>query len=168
MARKTGVHNVSRRGFVKAVSAFITTLMAGIIGIPAVGYLISPATAAAEEDAWIPLGDLDRYPIGVPILFTFTRSKINGWEKTVFSYGAFVLRQDENRVRVFSNVCTHLSCRVSWRADLQHYVSPCHDGHFDVTGAVLSGPPPRPLDEYTTKIDGNQLLFLYPPFERSV
>jgi Rieske Fe-S protein len=168
MVPKSTVHIVSRCDFVKAVTMLLGTLMTGILGIPAVSYLISPASAKAEDNAWIPLGPLDSYPIGVPTLFNFTRTRINGWEKTVNSYGAFVLRQDENQGRVFSNICTHLSCRVSWHADLQHYVSPCHDGHFDITGAVLSGPPPRPLDEYPTKIEGGRLFILYPPIERSV
>jgi Rieske Fe-S protein len=44
----------------------------------------------------------------------------------------------------YSSVCTHLSCAVLWRdGELQ---CPCHEGRFSQeTGAVLSGPPPRPL-----------------------
>ena len=52
---------------------------------------------------------------------------------------------------VFSNVCTHLGCRVNWEADKNEYVCPCHDGHFGLDGKVVSGPPPRPLDVYQTK-----------------
>jgi Rieske Fe-S protein len=63
------------------------------------------------------------------------------------SYGVFVVRKDEKNVRVFSDICTHLACRVSWHPDVQHYISPCHDGHFDILGKNISGPPPRPLDE---------------------
>lgn len=167
MRRNTAAHNVSRLDFVKAVTALLGTLMAGILGLPAVGYLISPVFGQPENGTWIPLGLLERYPTGVPAAFNFTLSKVNGWETTVNSYGIFVLRQGKNRVRVFSNICTHLSCRVSWHADLQHYISPCHNGHFDILGAVLSGPPPRPLDEFTTKIEGGNLFIHHPPFERS-
>ena len=106
-------------------------------------------------------------PIGTPALFNFTRTQVNGWEKTVNSYGVFVIRIDETRVQVLSNICTHLSCRVTWHPDIQHYVSPCHDGHFDRIGNVLSGPPPRPLDEYTTKIEDGNLYILLPPYKRS-
>jgi Rieske Fe-S protein len=28
------------------------------------------------------------------------------------------------------------------------FLCPCHDASFDVEGAVLDGPPPRPLDRY--------------------
>lgn len=167
MNRNSTPHDVSRRSFVKIVMTFLGAVMTGIIGIPAIGYLISPAARKPESDVWIPLGPLGNYPIGVPIRFNFTRSTINGWEKTVNSHGVFVVRQDESQARVFSNVCTHLGCRVSWHTDLQHYVSPCHDGHFDIVGTVISGPPPRPLDEFTTKVETGNLYILYPPYERA-
>jgi Rieske Fe-S protein len=167
MNRNSTTHDVSRRDFVKMVMTFLGTVMTGLIGIPAIGFLVSPAARKPEAETWIALGLLENYPIGIPIPFNFTRSTINGWEKTVNSYGVFVVRQDDSRVRVFSNVCTHLSCRVSWRTDLQHYVSPCHDGHFDIVGTVLSGPPPRPLDEFTTKVEASNLYILYPPYKRT-
>jgi Rieske Fe-S protein len=160
-------NQVSRSDFVKIVTVFIGTLIGTVIGIPAIGYLISPGLRVKETEAWVPLGPLNNYPIGEPKLFNFTRSQINGWEKTVTSYGVFVIRKDENQIRVLSNICTHLGCRVSWHADLQHYVSPCHNGHFDIVGNVVSGPPPRPLDEFTKKIENDNLYILYPPFRRS-
>ena len=159
--------HLSRSDFVKVVTAFLGTLMGTITGLPVIGYIISPALGLKETEAWIPLGPLENYPIGSPQSFNFTRSRINGWEKTINSYGVFVIRQDETQVRVLSNVCTHLSCRVSWHPDLQEYVSPCHDGHFDILGNVTSGPPPRPLDEFITKIEDGNLYIQYPPFKRS-
>ena len=141
--------------------------MGAMIGLPAISFIISPAQRAKEEEAWVPCGPLDRYPIGVPKPFSFTRSKVNGWEKTVNSYGVFVIRKDENQVLVVSNICTHLGCRVTWHPDLQHYVSPCHNGHFDMLGNVLSGPPPRPLDEFATKLENGNLFIQFPPFKRS-
>jgi uncharacterized protein YqgC (DUF456 family) len=95
---------VSRGGFVKIVTALIGTLIGTVIGVPAIGYLISPGLRAKETEAWVPLGPLSKYPIGVPKLFNFTRSQINGWEKTVISYGIFVIRKDENQIRVLSNI----------------------------------------------------------------
>jgi len=160
-------HRIERRDFVKMVTALLGSVMTFIVGIPAIGYLISPAQGKKETQSWIALGSLASYPVGVPVAFTFTRTTTNGWERTVSSYGVFVLHKGEGQVRVFSNICTHLSCRVSWKADLRHYVSPCHNGHFDIEGNVLSGPPPRPLDEFTTKIEGGNLFIQYPPYRRS-
>jgi len=50
---------------------------------------------------------------------------------------------------------------VNWEEDEQTYHCPCHDADFDIHGLVLSGPPPRPLDEYQTKIEeGNLYIHL--------
>lgn len=157
---------ITRREFVSIATIYLSTLMGAVIGLPAIAYFISPALRARRVEAWVPLGPLQNYPIGSPTSFRFTRSQINGWEKTVSSYGVFVIRKDEIRVMVLSNICTHLACRVSWRPDLQHYVSPCHNGHFDITGNVISGPPPRPLDEFEMKIEDGNIYIKYPPYKR--
>lgn len=167
MRKSPSSNQITRRDFVKAVITTMGAVMGIVIGLPAIGYIIGPAFRPKENEIWVPLGPLKDYPIGVPKPFNFTRSQINGWERTVNSYGVFVIRNDESQVLVLSNICTHLGCRVSWHTDLQHYVSPCHNGHFDIVGSVVSGPPPRPLDEFTTKIENGNLYIQYPPFKRS-
>ena len=159
--------NLGRRDFLKAAAMLVGGFIGAVIALPSVAYLLSPSFAKGDANAWIDLGGLDRYPIGVPTLFQFTRTKVNGWERTGMSYGVFVVRQDDTSVRVFSNICTHLACHVNWHADLQHYVSPCHDGHFDILGENISGPPPRPLDEFKTRIETGKLYIQLPPFKRT-
>jgi Rieske Fe-S protein len=159
---------ISRRDFIKGTAVAIGGLIGVLIGIPSVTYLLSPAIQAqAEDDAAISLGPLENYSIGIPTRFDFTRTKVNGWERTATNYGLYVVRKNENEVRVFSDICTHLGCRVSWHPDTQHYISPCHDGHFDIVGNVISGPPPRPLDEFTTKIEDGDLFVNLPPIKRT-
>jgi menaquinol-cytochrome c reductase iron-sulfur subunit len=155
-----GMRNLSRREFTRNAMIFVGTIIGAAIGIPAIGYLVSPAVKAASSDAWIPLGALSNYPVGVPTSFSFTRSKVNGWEKTVNSFAVYVIRGDGDNVKVLSNVCTHLGCRVTWHKDTNDYLCPCHDGHFGMNGQVISGPPPRPLNTYETKIE-NGALFIH-------
>jgi len=153
--------HLDRRQFVAVVTAFLGTVMGVVVGLPAIGYLLSPATKVQKKEAWIPLGPVESYAVGTPTLFSFTRTTVNGWEKTVNSYGAYVVRFSPDQLKVFSNICTHLSCRVTWKEDAQEYVCPCHDAHFDAQGQVLSGPPPAPLIEYETKIEeGNLFIHL--------
>jgi menaquinol-cytochrome c reductase iron-sulfur subunit len=160
-------HQVSRRDFIKGTAAVIGGLIGELIGIPSLAYLLSPAVKfQGESDAVIALGPLVNYPIGIPTRFDFTQTKVNGWERTATNYGLYVFKKSENEVRVFSDVCTHLGCRVTWHADQEHYISPCHDGHFDIVGNVVSGPPPRPLDEFVTKIEGGELFVQLPPIKR--
>jgi Rieske Fe-S protein len=152
--------HLSRKDFVTATVGVLGAIMGAVVGIPAIGYLISPATKSQESESWVSAGPLENYPIGTPTLFSFTRSKINGWEKTVNSYGVYILRgsEAENDVLALSNVCTHLSCRVTWEDDQGEYVCPCHDAQFDIVGEVLGGPPPRPLDPYETKVEEGNLM----------
>jgi Rieske Fe-S protein len=153
-----GSHEVSRRDFVGVVTAFIGTFITAVIGLPAVGYLLSPALKIQKSEAKVALGPLEGYPDGVPTQFNFTRTKINGWEKTVNSYGVYVLRQGET-AKVFSNICTHLSCRVTWKPDDNVYHCPCHDADFGIEGEIIRGPQPEPLNEYTIVIeDGNLFI----------
>ncbi len=152
-----GSDHLSRRDFVTRISAAVGAFITVVIGLPALDYLIAPALKSTTTDTWIPLGKLDSFEVGKPTLSTFTRTIANGWEQTVISYGVFVYRKSQTEVVAFSNVCTHLGCRVNWQADKQEYICPCHDGHFSIDGKVVSGPPPRPLDTYVTKVSGGVL-----------
>jgi Rieske Fe-S protein len=59
---------------------------------------------------------------------------------------AIAVRLSDGRLVAYSDVCTHLSCAVQYLGDERRLFCPCHDGVFDVaTGAVLAGPPTRPL-----------------------
>jgi Rieske Fe-S protein len=55
-------------------------------------------------------------------------------------------------LRLLSGTCTHGGCLVGWRDDRNRFLCPCHGGTYDVQGAVVSGPPPRPLDELPVRI----------------
>ncbi|MCL4505140.1 MAG: ubiquinol-cytochrome c reductase iron-sulfur subunit [Chloroflexi bacterium] len=150
--------NLSRRGFIMSVMTFAGSIMGIVVGLPVIGFLISPALNVTKSDAWVPVGKLDSYPVGVPTPFSFTRTKVNGWEKTVNSISVFVLRDATDKVRVFSSVCTHLGCRVTFHKDSNEFICPCHDAHFNKDGGVVSGPPPRPLDQYESKVENGALL----------
>lgn len=159
----TGPRSLSRRDFVKFVTAGVATVIAAVVGLPIIRYLIDPALKEQETSAWIPLGRLDAFETNKPTLINFNRTRRRGWEKTVNSYAVYVVRRSEQDVVVFSSLCTHLACRVNWREEEQQYVCPCHDGRFGREGEVLSGPPPRPLERYEQsrlKIE-KDILYLY-------
>ncbi len=161
-----GKNELTRRDFIKGTAVAIGGLIGALIGIPSIVYLLSPSLKVQEDTDSIALGPLENYPIGIPTRFDFTKTKVNGWERTSVNYGLFVVRKSDSEVRVFSDICTHLGCRVNWHPDVQHYISPCHDGHFDIMGKNISGPPPRPLDEFVTKIENGNLFITLPPFKR--
>jgi menaquinol-cytochrome c reductase iron-sulfur subunit len=155
-------NRISRRDFVKVTTAALGSIMTVAMGIPFISYLIDPALKTQSGEAWIPLGPLENFPVGTPKAFSFTRSHVNGWEKTVNSYGGFILRKSETELIALSNRCTHLSCSVNWNEEANEYICPCHDAHFGPEGEVHDGPPPTPLDRFETKEEDGNLYILFP------
>jgi len=49
--------------------------------------------------------------------------------------------------------CTHEGCTVQFQPREAVLWCACHNGHFDLTGRVISGPPPRPLSPFTVNRD---------------
>jgi menaquinol-cytochrome c reductase iron-sulfur subunit len=161
MAQESHEHGLNRRSFVAGVVAFLGSTIAALIGLPAIGYLLSPSVRAqgsSSSEEWVPLGPIEDLIEGEPKLFSFTRTQRVGWETTARSYGIYVVRKPGEKYDVFSNVCTHLSCRVSWHEDMQQYICPCHDGRFGVDGSIISGPQPRPLDRFEYRVDDGTLM----------
>lgn len=60
-------------------------------------------------------------------------------------------------VAVFSAVCTHLGCIVQWQKEKDQFICPCHAGHFSLEGAVLAGPPPKPLQKLPFVMNGDSV-----------
>jgi menaquinol-cytochrome c reductase iron-sulfur subunit len=156
-----GSDHISRSDFIKLTTAAVGTFIAAAIGLPAIEYLIDPALKVVKSDAWVPLGKIETFQVGTPTLVSFTRSKVNGWEKTVTSHGVFVIKKSDTNYLVLSNKCTHLGCSVNWKGDRQEFVCPCHDAQFGPDGSVRGGPPPRPLDSFSDgqlKIENDVLM----------
>jgi Rieske Fe-S protein len=66
---------------------------------------------------------------------------------------AVLVRLGQTEVVAFSQQCTHLGCVVYYRAQEQRWHCPCHEGNFDArTGAVISGPPTRPLGRIDVEV----------------
>ena len=79
----------------------------------------------------------------------------------IFKFGsrpAILVRTSAGDLKALSAVCTHLNCTVQYRPDLSHIWCACHNGHFDLNGQNISGPPPRPLDAFVVNVRGNQIV----------
>ena len=76
----------------------------------------------------------------------------------VFPFGnrpAIVVRTTEGDLKAFSAVCSHLECTVQYRSDTGQIWCACHNGTYDLSGNVVSGPPPRPLEAFTVAVRGD-------------
>lgn len=78
----------------------------------------------------------------------------------IFKFGAkpgIIVRKADGNFIALSATCTHLGCIVQYRPELGHIWCACHNGHFDLSGKVLSGPPPSPLQEFKVKVMGDEI-----------
>ena len=72
---------------------------------------------------------------------------------------AILIRLAGGEYVAYKQRCTHLSCPVHFAAERNRLECPCHNGAFDAaTGAVLEGPPPRPLPQIILEIAGGRIL----------
>ena len=71
---------------------------------------------------------------------------------------ALVIRLGDNEWRAYSGICTHLNCTVQFQESSRQIWCACHNGFYDLNGKVVSGPPPRPLDEFTVRVRGDELI----------
>lgn len=71
---------------------------------------------------------------------------------------ALLVRLSDTEWRAFSAVCTHLNCTVQYRDTTQQIWCACHNGTYDLNGRVVSGPPPRPLEEYAVGVHGDEVI----------
>ncbi len=56
-------------------------------------------------------------------------------------------------LKALSAKCTHEGCTVQYSPGESVIWCACHNGHFDLDGRVVSGPPPRPLPKYVVSRD---------------
>ena len=69
-----------------------------------------------------------------------------------------LIRPATDEWRAFSATCTHLNCTVQYQEASRQILCACHNGLYDLSGRVVSGPPPRPLEEYTVHVRGEEVV----------
>jgi Rieske Fe-S protein len=69
---------------------------------------------------------------------------------------AWLVKRTPGDVLAFDPRCTHKQCAYEATDDAR-FACLCHEAFFDLEGAVLSGPPPRPLDRFAVREVGSRL-----------
>jgi cytochrome b6-f complex iron-sulfur subunit len=146
MATVTLEPESSRRGFINwflgtCVGAFLVAVL-----YPLSRYLVPPE-----------VGESTAGTVTVPIKPADVKPNTG----QIFKFGsrpAILVRTPAGELKAFSAVCTHLNCTVQYRPDLSHIWCACHNGHYDLNGKNIQGPPPRPLDAFTVNPRGDQIV----------
>ena len=134
-----------RRRFVGALlgSGFLATAVAFLY--PVLRYLVPPKASDVGGDAVVAgrVGEL----------------KPNSGK--IFRFGnrpGLLIHTSSGEYRAMSATCTHLSCTVQYRDDLQQVWCACHNGKYDLNGRNVSGPPPRPLEAFEVQVRGDEIF----------
>lgn len=150
---------IARRDFLTRATAALTAVIGAALSATGVGYFISPAFQKRKE-GWVDLGRSGDFKPGSPALVEFTQRRRDAWVTSERRSSAWVVTGDGKTFTAFDPRCTHLGCPYRWDKDTSRFVCPCHTAVFGPDGKVISGPPPRPLDQYQTKVEGGRLQIL--------
>jgi len=132
---------------------FIDWLMGTSVGgfvaavfYPVVRYIIPPEVAESAVSS---------------VTLAFSPAEVPSNTGRIFKFGsrpALLVKTPSGELRAFSARCTHLDCTVQYREDLSHIWCACHNGHYDLNGRNISGPPPLPLPVYDVNVRGTQIV----------
>ena len=139
---------LERRGFIKLAAGALGVCYAGALGYPIYRYLASPVEQAAAVGAVneVTLPDALNLPKNAALLFRFGTAP------------AMLIHHPDDTWTALSAVCTHLGCTPQYEPENQRIFCPCHSGVYDpVTGANISGPPPKPLTRYPVEVTDGKL-----------
>lgn len=126
-----GEDEVTRREFVRYM-----VLASGGFAVGNVGVALWSSARSIPVGDPRPVVPLDQLAEGSAHIFKFPSN----------ADPAILLHLPGGELRAFSQKCTHLGCVVYYVPDAGELECPCHEGFFDAdTGAVISGPPQRPL-----------------------
>jgi len=101
----------------------------------------SPTTSERPKGQVV-VGPIERFSVG---------------RVTHFRKSGFLLNRLSTGFRALSQECTHPRCNVNNRPERNMIDCPCHGTQFSLTGAVLAGPAPRPLDRFAATIRDGQV-----------
>lgn len=87
------------------------------------------------------------------------------WEKPfrIIQFGrtlVLLFKDRKGTYRALAATCTHLACIVQYRQEDNIVWCACHNGKFDLSGKVISGPPPDALEGYDVNITDNGEIWI--------
>jgi cytochrome b6-f complex iron-sulfur subunit len=137
--------DVDRRGFLDSLlgAGFVSTILAMVY--PVWRFLIPPASGEPVTQSVV----------------AAQASQVKANSGMLFKFGSrpgLLVRNPQGELQAFNAVCTHLDCTVQYKADTSQIWCACHNGLYDLSGNVISGPPPRPLERLVVNQRGDDVV----------
>jgi menaquinol-cytochrome c reductase iron-sulfur subunit len=149
-------NTITRRQFLECLSILLSAWGAAIIGIPIIGFVLSPLIQKPPQ-LWRTVGATDSFKIGETVEVAFLDPSPLPWSGVSAKTAAWLRRESEEEYIAFAVNCTHLGCPVRWLPNAGLFMCPCHGGVYYKDGSVAAGPPPRPLAQYDVRVDNGQV-----------
>jgi len=150
-------NGIGRRRFYLACIYGLPALIGAALSLPAAVYLLFPPRAKKNEE-WVDAAKVGDLPLKAPEEVVFRRNRVDGWKVLSEKTTAWVVKMSDREIVAYTPQCTHLGCAYRWDEQKQYFICPCHTSAFGLDGKVLTGPAPRPLDRYQTRVDNGRLL----------
>lgn len=134
---------MERRNFLTLLLAFLGSISFASFVYPLVRFLAPPRIEAKTKKLSLSKGEI---PVGSVKNIVFNNTPV------------IIINRHEKGYIAISRVCTHLGCLVEYDKDNKRLVCPCHAGIYDLEGNVVSGLPPKPLTEFSLKVEGENIV----------
>jgi cytochrome b6-f complex iron-sulfur subunit len=144
-ARAAGPPDRGRRTFVSyLLSGGIAASLASFF-YPVVRFLIPPPTAEAPVNE-VTVGKVQDLKPNSGRIVRFGNTPV------------ILVRASQDEWKAFSAVCSHLNCTVQYQESRREIWCACHNGVYDLKGRVVSGPPPKPLEEFAVHVKDQEIV----------
>lgn len=117
----------------------------GSVFYPILSYLVPPKNPEAKVNS-IKAGIVSDFATNSSKILKFGRKPV------------ILIRNISGEFRAFAATCTHLDCIVQYRPDTRQIWCACHNGVYDLKGRNVSGPPPKPLEEFSVNLVNDEIV----------
>ncbi|MEQ1822164.1 MAG: ubiquinol-cytochrome c reductase iron-sulfur subunit [Fimbriimonadaceae bacterium] len=146
----------SRRTVLGWLVTGINVVVGAALAIPAIRFVAAPLSRKATEK-WVDVLSDEELKDNETREVTYAMTIEDGYQVVDRNYTVY-LHRSEGSVKCFDPACTHLGCRIKFQSEQHRYFCPCHGGVFAEDGKVVSGPPPKGLEEHPVKVENGRIF----------
>lgn len=136
---------INRRKFINSLLSVGGIGVLGSIMYPLVGYMIPPKQGESNVSS-VKVGKVDEFEINSSKIIRYGRKPV------------ILIRDEKGGFSALAATCTHLDCLVSYKKEEKQIICACHNGKYDLKGRNVSGPPPKPLEEFLVTIKNQEII----------
>jgi len=137
--------STDRRKFLNIVLGSGLLGWLGSVFYPVFSFLNPPKNTEAKVNS-VKAGIVSDFPANSGQILKFGRKPV------------ILIRGVKGEFHAFAATCTHLDCIVQYRSDTKQIWCACHNGIYDLKGRNVSGPPPKPLEEFSVTLVNDEII----------